>query len=528
MYELTANEKSYLLNSMVKLLKEYDYEYAIDALEDILDEWARQKATLINAFKKHPNYVDGKFLIAFDYDYERGFDNSVFRRFTRYIYDVSYAYRDNVPDEIKVQRQAQGCTQLPIRLYDFLVNDLHRYITGRTISEETAKLLEEIIPQIHPHTGEKSSRVINRICTYLGYSKHPDYNREFAIFADGLSPITIKRHTVLSINPLDYLTMSFGNSWASCHTIDKQNKRGMPNSYEGQYSSGTVSYMLDGSSMVFYTVDADYNGNDYWTQPKINRQMFHYGAEKLVQGRLYPQDNDDNGTAYAPYRNIVQSIMATIFDVPNYWTLKRGTEAARLYIQTRGTHYPDYIHYENCSLSRLKGSENEFEFTVGASPICINCGDRHSTSDNINCCGTTYVCENCGYHMNEDEVCWVDDYPYCGDCVTYCEVCGEYHHDDDTRYVEHENRYVCHRCLDRYYSYCEDCDDYYDSDDIYYIEGEDRYVCRDCRDENYERCDGCGEWFRPDQLQEGDRGYYCESCIDSHTPDEDEEEEDEE
>lgn len=91
MCTLTVNERTYLLNSMKNLLDEYDYEYSTDALNSILDEWVFNKSTLIEAFKKHPNYVDGKFLIAFDYNYERGFDNSVFRRFERYI-DMVIAY----------------------------------------------------------------------------------------------------------------------------------------------------------------------------------------------------------------------------------------------------------------------------------------------------------------------------------------------------------------------------------------------------------------------------------------------------
>lgn len=523
MYELTMTERAYLLKSMQNLLDDYDYDYQTNSLDDIIDEWATQKATLIEAFKKHPNYVDGKFLIAFDYNYERELDTNVINDFCKYLNKVACEYKDLVPDDIKKKREEDDCTWLPSRLYMFLVESLGYYITGRTISEDTAKHLEEIIPQIHPHTGEKSSRVINRICTYLGYNKHPDYNREFAKFADGLSPITIKRHTILSINPLDYLTMSFGNSWASCHTIDKENKRGMPNSYSGQYSSGTISYMLDGSSMVFYTVDSEYDGKDYWTQPKINRQMFHYGEDKLVQGRLYPQDNDGNGEAYTPYRNIVQSIMSVIFDFPNLWTLKKGTEATKLYIQTKGTHYADYAYYSNCSLSRIKERDNENSFVVGSSPICVNCGNRHDSPDNINCCNVGHICEDCGCRiLYEDDEYWVGDYCYCRDCVTWCEICDEYHRNDNTTYVESEDRYVCYNCLDRYYRRCEHCGEYFDKDFMYYVEGIDGYVCSDCL-ENYYRCEHCGEYFELDQVHEDDDGcYYCDDC---YVPEEDDEEE---
>ena len=68
---LTQSERNYLVDSMADLLADYDYEYTYDALYDIVDEWASQKEVLIEAFKKHPNYIEGKFMIAFDADFER-------------------------------------------------------------------------------------------------------------------------------------------------------------------------------------------------------------------------------------------------------------------------------------------------------------------------------------------------------------------------------------------------------------------------------------------------------------------------
>ena len=525
MCNITATEREYILKSMKTLLDEYDYDYDFDSLDDILNEWATQKATLIEAFKKHPNYVDGKFLIAFDQNYTRELDKNKLRGFRAWLCGTcSRDMLNTLPADIDQQRIKDNRFLLPRDLYNWLKAIECRCYS--MLSEEDERYLKIILPQIHPHAGQKMSRVINKICTYLGYNKHPEYNKEFAKFADALNPLTITRHTVLSLNPLDYLTMSFGNSWASCHTIDKANKRGMPNNYSGAYSSGTMSYMLDKSSMVFYTVDAEYDGTDYWTQPKINRQMFHWGEDKLVQGRLYPQDNDDNGEAYTPYRNIVQSIMSTIFDFPNLWNLKKGTDALRLYIQTRGTHYADYAYYSNCSLSRIKDRDNENCFVVGADPICVKCGCRHDVQDNINHCDSGRICEGCGCRIHyEDDEYWVGDDCYCEECVTYCDCCNEYHRNDDVRYVESDDRYVCDDCINEYYTRCEHCDELHYTDDMYYVDSTDGYVCRNCRDDYYSYCEDCGELFETDDLVEGsDDCLYCEDCIDNHMDEEEEEE----
>ena len=490
MSTITTAERNYLLDNMKDLLDEYDYNYSTDALDEIIDTWADNKANLIEAFRRHPNYIEGKFMIAFDCDFERATDITEIRRFSSWIYRATM-------------------NELCTANYD-QVNFLYCLdeYTDQFITSELANIINRVFPEAKAVAGQKMSRVINKICTLLGLSKLADYNREFAKYADALNPLLIKRHTVLSVNPLDYLTMSFGNSWASCHTIDKRNKRDMPNNYSGCYSSGTISYMLDEPSMVFYTVDASYNGNEYWDQPKINRQMFHYAEDKLVQGRLYPQDNDGNNSAYTPYRNIVQKIISEIFDFPNLWKVSRDFNC---YIYSKGTHYKDYCQYENCNMSRPNGNENENYMTIGHMPICIECGNEHDTEDNINCCYSQNVCSSCGRRISNDEAYFINDEAYCNGCVSYCDICDNYYPNGDGTYIASEDRYVCDSCLDQYYTQCERCGEYVDNECVTHVESE-YDVCSDCLEEYYSICAHCGEWHRTFRMFEHNGVLYCRDC----------------
>lgn len=494
---ITPEEKQYLLEEMTELLREYDYDFSNHALDDIITEWANQKAELIEAFKRHPHYLPGKFMIAYDYDYEREINVKQVNAFACWIIHTAVLLPPKYPEEIEEVRREQGVL-MPWNLYHFFTGLSD--IADRTISEETAEKINTLLPNVHAHPGQKTSRVINKMLTYLNIDKHPDYNKEFAKFADALSPMTIKRHTILSLHPNDYLTMSFGNSWASCHTIDKTNRRGMPNAYEGQYSSGTMSYMLDPSSMVLYTVASEYDGNEYYTQPKIVRQMFHWGEDKLVQGRLYPQDNDGDSEAYTPYRKFVQEVMATIIGIPNLWVVKKGYDIASRYVESRGTHYRDYENYNNCTLSRPKDIENTYDITVGADPICIKCGCRHDCEENINHCANEddyEVCEHCGaiIEYSDDEY-WVNGRVYCSDCVTLCEVCGRYEINENTRYVYGTCQNVCENCLNQYFSYCEECGEYFLEEDVGYVAATELSVCDNCFEEYYATCPVCGENYR--------------------------------
>lgn len=505
---ITDEERNALLENMKGLLDEYDYQYTEEALNKIINTWVTNKADLITAFKKHPNYLEGKFMIVFSHNFDRNVDVREIVNFRGWLIDsdITTAVREFMPEDMRNYVIDYG-RKLPSEIFSF-VFDLPAN-TAQYIDDEIVAKLDDICPSIHAHKGQKMSRVVNKLLSYIGYDKLPDYNRMFAKYADALNPLQITRHTVLSVNPLDYLTMSFGNSWASCHTIDKENKRGMPNSYEGMYSSGTVSYMLDSPSMVFYTVDASYNGNEFWNEPKINRQMFHWGEDKLIQGRLYPQDNDGKNSVYTPYREIVQSIMSELFGFTNLWTVSRGTGASAKYVVSEGTHYKDYECYDNCTLSRPKGSENENDITIGHDPICINCGEEHDTQDNISCCAKKVFCAHCGSEIDDGDIRWIDDEPYCCDCSFWCEQCEEYHVGEGTSVRGFG--IVCNSCLDDFH-YCEECGEYVTERHANWVESEGAYFCDDCVEYYFAPCEQCGELHRYRNMREVARRMLCHDC----------------
>lgn len=476
---IMENERQAILDNMRELLTKYDYEYTDTALEKIVDTWAQRKETLIEAFKKHANYVDGKFLIAFDTDFERTVDIQAIKNFKNYLRNTvmswSVTYK-KLPEEVEKIRDEEGNMWLPDIIFDNIFWFFENF-NSRTLTPEQASQINEAIPSIRAKANEKTSRVINKICTYLHYNEHPDYNREYAKYADALSPMTIKRHTILSINPIDYLTMSFGNSWASCHTIDKTNKRKMPNNYSGCYSSGTISYMLDKCSMVLYVVDKSYNGTEYFWQDKINRQMFHYGQDKLVQGRLYPQSCDGDDTEYTTYRNVVQEIISTMFDFPNLWTVGKDMHDR---VRGYGTHYQDYFHFSSCRISTKKDSENKEYLNIGAGPICIHCGEEHDTAENINCCNDYVTCADCGRRFHYDDVEEIDGDYYCHDCCNYCDECGGYTREDG-RWVG--CNWVCDSCLEYYFYHCPRCGEWVREYNTRWCDETEERYCDDCYDE---------------------------------------------
>ena len=454
-YVLSEEMRTELIEEMKELLTKYQYHPTDEALNKIIDEWCKNKGDLIRLFEKNPNY-NGKFQITFDYDFDRVLDYNAINRFRYWLLDNERLahFKKEVKFGCYTYRELVDiCERLKnfIRLFSEYYGIEVRNINGKTLKEYEKELrhfrrfkseyeysddvvitdsraydkesfecirkieyintvlssssclyqfvndtvedyLRDRIPEAKIKAGQKMSRAIGKVLRMIGADKLEDYNKEFAKFSDAINPLKIKRHTIISVHPVDYLTMSFGNSWSSCQTIDKKNLRRIDADHQwgGMSSSGTMSYMLDGTSSIFYTVDAAYDGNEYELQDKINRCMFHYCDNQLVQGRVYPQSNDDGANdLYRDIREIVQKLFADMLEVPNYWTNKSGCGNCCDYITSRGTHYRDYENFDNCNISILKDDRNQFEhkfIKIGHNPICPCCGEEHTRARNIECC----------------------------------------------------------------------------------------------------------------------------------------------
>ena len=151
---------------------------------------------------------------------------------------------------------------------------------------------------------------------------------------------------------------------------------------------------------------------------------------------------------------------------------------------------------------------------IGHKPICIYCGRSHSIEENISCCaGHRYRCADCGELIDEDDVRWIGNEPYCSDCVRYCENCNEYYRGEG-HYVDSSGEWVCDDCYDNEYSECDCCGKRFLNSDLSEVEGE--LVCENCWCDEVDRCSECGDTCFIDHmhcLPNGD--LVCDDCYDN-------------
>lgn len=523
------------------------YAYQDKAINTIFDEWLEKKAGLIALLSKHPQWDEEQLMVHFDTDFTRQIASTPVNEFIAwlerntniktyqtdpYTYPLWYFIsdlRDSVYlDETNLNKDRLDYVNGLSEKFNFREGMKTTKVVGKIAKElgwdndenyrvckRCATHLEKQIIQrdINGHMVDVTIYVCPECGRSYERSDIPTWSTEYAKFCDALSPLKITRHTCISLNPVDYLLMSNGNSWRSCHYI------GDDCHDAGCYSSGTISYMLDSTSIIFFTVDGGYEGNNISTEPKIQRQVFAYNDGRILQSRLYPQCNDCGATdTYTDIRNVMQKVIADCLNLPNLWVKKKGANGVKH--GYGATCYPDWDCQSNlCSVSTIKGLEDERrdDIIVGAAPICIWCGDTHGEDSYISCCGgSAYTCTCCGYSIDEDDVFWIDDEPYCNECVSYCECCDEYHRADDMIWISSESRDVCRGCVHDYYVVCEHCGEYVYEDDAECDEN-GRTYCSQCASEYIATCAECGCVINLeyDEVREVNGKLVCEDCADT-------------
>ena len=391
MFILTNEERERLKKEMKEeVLLKYGYHPTDAGLDAVLDSWAAKKGWLIELFKANKDY-NGNYQIVFNQSYPRDIE-----------YDDVYIFMDKL-----YTFAANKAKQEEISYEEWLMNggNYKYYVFGiftksemlpvykavewftcywkptREMTPHAAETINSICPEMKVHNGQKSSRVIGKLCKMVGFDQDEKYNYLYTRLADSLSPGRIKAKMILSVHPVDYYTMAFGKSWTTCQTIDRGDIHGYALGYHGKSGGGCGSYMEDGSTFIFYTLPVNYNGNTPELEKKVFRNLFHYNGEQIVQGRVYPQDRDGATDLYKEFREIV---LEKLFPGTK-WNTETGCDICEGATITKGCHYPDYIRFNDCNVSIPDGTTKWKRVEIGSAYHCPSCGKLHERRECIEC-----------------------------------------------------------------------------------------------------------------------------------------------
>lgn len=392
-----------LVTDMSAWFVKWGIRHSVNGICSMLDEFFTNKEELIKLFEKSDNYIgDLRIMI----------DTSIQRYTNRHtISDFVYKFSDKVEskkailktvddkgktlsDYVKIGKKtasvddllngnfkqtdfskwsevfnSEGYTCESYKKYDNFTNIMSyvfRNEFSNVINERCVDNIKAYDSSMKIIKGTKTSRAFNKVCAAYGVDKLPKYNKLFAEYSDMVSESKRNIKFYISVNPLDYLSMSVGRSWSSCHYPHRG------------YFAGTVSYMLDKVSIISFVYD-DIPTNIV-DDGKIYRNMFHYKDGVLIQSRVYPQGNDGCSSLYDEFRSLMQKELAQDLGLQNNWN-----KCTNISITSTGKHYPDYRYNRDTNMSYVGSKQGTTSMEIGHITVCPYCGreDESLNSGNI-------------------------------------------------------------------------------------------------------------------------------------------------
>lgn len=485
-----------------KMLEVLDYfkvsgQYSYKGCEANVKAWLNNKNDLISHLRRHPDWNEEAKAIIFkcrceiEGDWQR--TKELFKKL--YLYIISKIPADTIDkDWNRCTRKLLALTSNKcLSRYDayelnWLINNYDAF--DKRWRFEAGMKVSRVINKFFSRVLTKDGEIVDATKLTDEHEKddrdYQSYDKLFAKLSDALNPPSKVQTIILSANILDFLTMSHGNSWSSCHYINDDSlyhDKGGEHTFRGCYKAGTLSYANDAVSMIFYALPEDCENTDYHLQQKIARQVFCYTDGMLLQSRLYP--NHGSVVLNDWYRKIVQEILAQCYYFPNDWENKEMEDChLAVYSDDYTYHYRDFIQYsDECTFSEVKNysflycpTEPEHyksAMSVGGTSYCIDCGkpkedytyndERFDDCDEDECptaylqcetCHNIIICPICGKKIdrNSDSWRWFNGKRCCLEHLAYCDYHSKYelydpekHHPYSPRNyaLEGEEIYVC-------------------------------------------------------------------------------------
>jgi hypothetical protein len=503
MQEITSQQIYKLEACMRDVLDENDQESDSAGRLAVLETWATNKLPLIEMLSKHPNWDDQQFGIRWTTTVCRESDLVLRQNRLLDFHELLTGYLHESLVSAVSNNESSDRRRDYMEQWQVIRRSLHNSNTLYV----TANDLPPSIAVKGKIDGMKWSRFISKWSLETGFSKCKGYNNLYARLSNSLNPRCNICTAVLSVNPMDYLLMSKGNSWSSCHKIHDGG---------GEYCSGTISYMLDAVSMIFYTLHEDIvdpakivwgadggASTTLYSKPKLTRQVFCYNDGTLLQSRYYPDEDDDAGIKQN--RLAVEDAIAECLGRVSVWCVVKpdDQDVYSDYVFARGgaTHYADYQCLGNRpKLSHLKSS-GIASIEIGHPPICIICGNTYDKTNSLTCCMSRLECTSCHYAHDEDDLYEIDGDLYCYDCTDTCGRCDDRVVSDALYAVivnendTHSPESWCSNCVDYHAFRCEVCGDLFSNELLHeWNNGHDRlidHLCPACFSER--ECDAAKE-----------------------------------
>lgn len=244
----------------------------------------------------------------------------------------------------------------------------------------------------------------------------------------------LKGEMILSIHPLDYVTMSDNEcDWSSCMSWKE----------DGEYRRGTVEMMNSPYVVIAYLSAKDPMrvGSDWWSNKKW-RELFIVNGDFICGIKGYPYWNRDlEKIALDWIKELAQENWGITYTDKAYMMFAPNQGAnveideieknVHFHLWTDAMYndcYDEHWVYVNKAIGNT-----QLDMCYSGPSQCMWCGREtgdFSYESNLACgnCDNELYCYKCGERVHEYDAHWVNDECYCEYCyqdLPYCDACEE-------------------------------------------------------------------------------------------------------
>lgn len=446
------------LNRVTREGNNYLYRLGITGEDGIINNtvrWENSKEGLYRMFKGLPTWDDEELRFHVETVKEVKPDHSMVQQLTTRLINSCLSY-------------AEGSNLSGGDIYSIMYNAE----VGISFLDDTFTINESCMSWFNSEylklrEGMKLNRAVTRALQRLDYGSSKlyvdrwirDYNNEVGEY---MQSKIIREKWYVSINPIDYLSMSDGNGWRSCHWIE-----------DGCYRAGCFSYMNDDTTVIIY------KESDEGRTVKQERFCGWVTADTFgIITKSYPTGYNEETT-----NKLLTSLR-------NFFPGMCNDGIVRVRSNSGSRVYPDYQHYKVFCISKL---DEPTTIQVGGYAYSID-EDEVIEDEGYLSNGTPVYCADCGVRIYDDEAqVLIDGEFYCMSCMTYCNICNEYCREAEAieyYMIGHRGRriigYACPHCYD-HIVVCDVCGDAWHMDYVVFLDEDtatdDRpegYYCPDC------------------------------------------------
>lgn len=428
-----------------------------------IDEWLKYwSVTKIKMYKMLGNQLI--YRVPFEYNKSSDELNSQIARLVD---------RSNFPSILKNWVNINIGSVFPLEVYNYIYHCCSRYtLIDDEVLDSLKFKLEGTKKTLQLQKGAKPLRALNRFLTYCkdieGAKEVIESFEEFRIAHSMiLNDKVVKGNMVISIHPLDFMTMSDNNShWQSCMSW-KDN---------GCYHVGTIEMMNSNNVLCCYIENSDpyyfdpneLGNEEYRWANKKWRQLVYFTKDIIVSGKAYPYAND----------NISKALIETIRDLARknlHWTYSFGPELYQdmkyIYTSYSMNRARNYIQWGDMKKHNIlfdtRGMYNDMLNDHDTKYWCVRNKVKHNKIISYSgkapclCCGNSII-DNAWEDYDYNERFTNCNSSICEDCLTEsrCAICDMAEPSKIHYNVVLENGLpikICEDCVKNFFRKCPDC-----------------------------------------------------------------------